>query len=66
MHTIYSDDIKGVGLIIGGVYGEPRLINENKAQQGIQKAEEFASQGLIDNTSNIRNDPVWIFSGQKD
>lgn len=64
--------IKGSGLIIGGPYGDDTYnwntteVSGNTASMGIEKAEDYLSQGLIDNTENLNNDPVYIFSGELD
>ena len=53
LHTIYSETIKGAGLMIGGPYGQRRMSKENNAQQSIDLATQFAAEGLIDSTSNF-------------
>ena len=67
MHTIYSEDIKGAGLIIGTPYGDDlSIVGLNLGQEAIALAENFAAKGEIDSPDNLRDDPVWIFSGAKD
>ena len=63
-HVIYSDLVKGAGLIIGGSYGDkPHEGETSYAEEGIELANEYAAEGLIDPLSNLENDPVYIFSG---
>lgn len=57
MHIIYSDLIKGVGLVAGGPY---TIYN---AADGIAKANEMNSQGKINSLSNLNGQPVYIYSG---
>ena len=68
MHIIYSDTIKGAGLIIGGPFGDDNNSggSTNTASDGISKADTYYSKGLIDNPANLENDPVYIFSGADD
>ena len=67
MQVVYSDDIKGAGLIIGTPFSDDESkLYVNLAQQGIDYAETFAREGLIDSLDNLRNDPIWIFSGNQD
>ena len=64
MHTIYSDNIIGAGLLVSSPYGDPEEeLGLNLAQQGIGYAEQFSSAGLIDDTANLKDDPVFIFHG---
>lgn len=68
LHVIYSDTIKGAGLIIGGPFGDDNASGgtDNTASDGISKADAYYSQGKIDNPTNLENDPVYIFSGADD
>jgi len=66
MHTAYSGTFKGAGLWIGGPYGTKNWDDQNYSQKGIDLATGFAAEGLIDDTSNLSGQPVWIFSGKND
>ena len=77
MHTIYSDTIKGAGLIASGPYGDKHWagadygseaadFGNQLAIKAIHKAEKMESDNLIDSTSNFNNAPVYIFSGSND
>ena len=64
MHTVFSDDIKGIGMIISSPYSDTEsVLNLDLSQQGIEFAEAFSKSGDIDNTDNLQGNPVWIFSG---
>ena len=74
MHTIYSDTIKGAGLIASGPYGDKHWASEdygdvnsvNLAYDAINKANQNYADGLIDDTANFVDAPVYIFSGKND
>ena len=66
MHVVHSDMIKGVGLAISGCYGDDYYESGNFAAYGIEKAEIYESISMIDELSNLSNDPVYIFSGYLD
>ena len=66
--------IHGSGLLVGGPYGDNfwesqsnfELSQSNLAPESIVKADNYYSQGMIDNPANLANDPVYIFSGAED
>ena len=77
LQTIYSDTIKGAGLLNGGPYGDlfwnkPEHFNQptdyaqQMARTSIQLAEKMQSQELIDNLENLKDAPVFILSGSID
>ena len=66
MHTAYSATFQGAGLWIGGPYGTDNWDDQNYAQRGIDLANGFAADGVIDDPSNLSGNPVWIFSGAND
>lgn len=55
LHVIYSDLIKGAGLVIGASYGDLRYEDQGFAAEGIEKAEKYLEQGLINDLSNLEN-----------
>ncbi len=55
MHVIYSDRIKGVGLICGGWF-----------QQGAVSVAYYENLGLIPSSWNLFKSPVYIQSGLND
>lgn len=67
MHTAFSDDINGIGMMISSPYSDTEsILNLDLSQQGIEFAEAFSKSGDIDNTDNLQGNPVWIFSGNQD
>lgn len=53
--------------MIGTSYGDTEsVIGLNQAQQGIDYALQFAQENQISPTSNLKDDPVWIFSAMQD
>ena len=53
--------------MIGTSYGDKeKVIGLNEGPQSIYKAQKFSSQGLISDTNNIKDDPVWIMSATRD
>ena len=67
MHTAFSDDIKGIGMMVSGPYSDTEsVLNLDLSQQGIEFAEAFSKSGDIDNTDNLQGNPVWIFLGNQD
>ena len=67
IHVIFSDMIHGSGLLVGGPYGDNYQESQsNLAPESIVKAENYYSQGMIDNLANLANDPVYIFSAAED
>ena len=72
LHVIYSDLIKGSGLICGGPYGDDNKFSltrgfysdsDNTASIGTEKANHYLTEGKLDDLKNLENDPVYIFSG---
>ena len=78
MHMAYSDSIKGAGVFAGGPYdcaqdkemtaltscmSSPIMIKNRVLEKA---TDSFSSAGSIDNTSNISNSPVYMFSGTMD
>ena len=68
MHTIYSDTIKGSGLIIGGAYGtDPSdKENANMGTEAVARANQYWADNLIDDPANLNGDPVFIYGGGVD
>ena len=69
MNVVWSDYIKGVGLMFCGPYG-----NQNDVPEGVDssaialKSIELATfmevEDKIDNLTNLKDMPVWIQSGK--
>ena len=59
MDVVYSDFIKGAGLIASGPYADKHYAGKNfgnpQVQDSINTAERFADEGLIDPTSNLKD-----------
>ena len=75
MHTVYSDTIKGAGLIASGPYGDKHwsadhygtdISDLTLAAKSVEKVVYMQNEALVDNTSNFKDAPVYIFSGDKD
>jgi len=77
-HVAYSSQVNGSGVIAGGPFycaqnavstavsacmSAPMLLDVNKL---ITLTNQFASEGKIDNTANLKNDKVFLFSGKQD
>ena len=66
MHVIYSDTIKGAGLVGGGPFGVPlKEYNNNDFNTStlIEKSDQFAEmeqkENLIDDLTHLSKAPVW-------
>ena len=72
LSTAFSDTFIGVGLWIGGSFGEHVLESDleldpvTTAAANVALAEELFAEGEIDNPANISGWPVYIFSGTED
>jgi hypothetical protein len=77
LHIAFSNDISGVGVLAGPpYYCAGSLLSAAKCMSGPvtsisvsgieKKITQFMSAGTVDDTSNIVNDPVYIFSGKYD
>mmetsp|Transcript_18587 Transcript_18587/g.28546 ORF Transcript_18587/g.28546 Transcript_18587/m.28546 type:complete len:84 (+) Transcript_18587:144-395(+) len=79
MHVAYSDLFKGSGVVAGGPFycaqfnvsialgacmKMPKLISDAELE-GITKT-TYVTTHTIDNPSNLKGHPVWLFSGTKD
>lgn len=69
----FSDVIKGVGLFVGGPFGTPSteagstaMTAEEKAAMSYAKAIEYQEAGYVDPLSNLKDEPVFIYSGAED
>ena len=60
MHVIFSETIKGSGLIDGTTYYGRQPGND--AAVNINQAKSFSSKGKIDNVSNLNGHPVYVLS----
>lgn len=78
LHLVFSSTISGSGVVAGPpyycaegisarasvcLYGPPELIPVEKL---ISKLQSYVASGTADSTSNLKNDPVYIFSGRYD
>ncbi|CAF1453438.1 unnamed protein product [Adineta steineri] len=78
LHLVYSSTISGSGVLAGPpyycaqgssargyecLYGPTKLIPVEKL---ISQLQLYVSAGTADPTSNLKNDPVYIFSGRYD
>ena len=70
---VYSDVIKGAGLFIGGPFGsvttdafKGTLTAEEVASNSYALAVEYQEAGYIDQLSNLRDEPVFVYSGSQD
>ena len=78
MDVAYSSECIGVGVVAGGPYycaedSETTALTacmsvpaEIRVKQLEQDTDNYAKQGLVDPTSNIANQRVYLFSGKKD
>lgn len=78
MHIIMSEQIKGVGLMIGAPFWvaehsdtESHMLDSDVTKEEIMetslaKALELEADGSIDDLSNIAGAPVYILSGLND
>ena len=74
----YSSEIKGVGVVAGGIYdcseGKMSLAKDmcmkNPARidvtRNVQRTMDFYKDGLIDNPQNIRNQNIFVLQGTED
>ena len=53
-------------MLHGGPFADHRYEEANLAADCIVKADNYFSNGDIDDPSNLANDPVYIFSGGSD
>lgn len=65
---VHSDKIKGIGLLSGGPYGTWPVSYYWQDAQTLKKVsrnliKKYENLGLIQNTTNIKNMPVYIHSG---
>lgn len=68
-HTAHSSKIKGFGSVIGSCYADywnPFDKTTNDASKSWDKAQKFATSTWVDDTTNLKNAPVYIISGGKD
>ena len=72
LSTAFSDTFMGVGLWIGGNFGEDVLESASEvdpvttAAENVALANELFAEGEIDDPANISGMPVYIFSGTED
>lgn len=77
MHIAFSKDISGVGVLAGPPYDcAGGLLTAAECLSGpvtsisvpeiVKRIAEYESKGLIDRTTNMIGDPVYIFSGKFD
>jgi predicted esterase len=77
LHIAFSKDISGSGVLAGPpYYCAGSLLSAAACMSGPitsisvsgieKKLKSFVSAGTVDSTSNIRDDPVYIFSGKYD
>ena len=77
-HIAHSENVSGAALLAGGPYycaqnsiqtalGSCMKNTEAyQADAALSTIQSYLKQGLIDDTSNLANDKVWIFHGKKD
>ena len=65
-YVAYSDYIKGVGMMESGTYGQSPFFMKESLNPSIELANKLADEGRIAPTSNIKDDPVFIFSALDD
>ena len=66
MHVVYSETIRGAGLIEGGPYmqdSEMSVLHADFVKYAVDTAKSYQSEGKIDKLNNIKNSPVYIISG---
>ncbi|CAF1256803.1 unnamed protein product [Adineta ricciae] len=78
LHLVYSSTISGSGILAGPPYycarGNSKNVDEClygpeksiPVEELISQLQSYASAGTADPTSNIKNDPVYIFTGKYD
>jgi predicted peptidase len=78
MHVAFSELFSGSASVAGGTYwcAEGNVITAQmdcmkfpktqSADASLAKLKNYESEGLVDPTSNLRNDRVFLFSSQKD
>lgn len=69
IHTSYSAKLKGAGIAIGTCYADYYELftkEDNNAQISYDKSQKFAKWGFVDETTNLKDQPVFVLSGGKD
>lgn len=67
-YVAFSDYIKGAGMIEGGQFGDTLRtdIGLNSAEKSIDLANRLAVKKEIADTWNMKDQPIFIFSGKRD
>lgn len=69
IHTAYSDKFKGAGIVIGTCYADYYDLwdkTQNNAELSFKKSQKYDDWGFIDPVENLKDMPVFIFSGGED